>query len=97
MQEGLTVENTTRKKDREKIKQHPAFKDLDICDTWFEDIWRLEEEINDKKKYLRRVKHERKKQPAINTISIIGNHEALTPPGYQIVISESGEILFCKD
>jgi hypothetical protein len=37
-------------KEKLKVKELPEFKKLEILDTWFEDILRLEEEIKEKQK-----------------------------------------------
>ena len=39
------VINNTTPEEKLKVKQLPEFKDLEILDTWFEDIMRLDDEI----------------------------------------------------
>ena len=92
----MAINNTTPE-EKLKVKQLPEFKDLDILDTWFEDIMRLDDEIKEKQKYLRKVKSERKKQPSIQTVSVLGKQEQITNAGYQIIITTSGKVGFCKD
>ena len=44
MGEELMKEEETPE-EKLKVKQLPEFKDLEILDTWFEDIMRLDDEI----------------------------------------------------
>ena len=83
---------------KQGLKCIKEFEGLEIYESWFYDMWRLEEEIKEKQKLLRKVKRERKKQPVINTLSAITNEKKRLMPGYQIGISaDKKSIIYCKD
>ena len=73
------------------------FKDVEIKESWFYDVWELEEEIKEKQKFLRVVKRERKLQPTLHVVTPITNEEQTLKGGYQISINAKGEIFYCKD
>jgi len=85
------------KKLKKALKLIPEFKDIEILKTWTEDVLGLEEEIKEKQKHLRVVKRERKLQPTLNVVTILGQKETKMVAGYKIGLNTNGNPFYCKD
>ena len=85
------------KKIKETLKLIKEFKDLDIKESWFYDIDRLDDEIKEKQKFLRVVKRERKLQPIVRSQSMFTKELKTLDRGYQIGVSLKGNIIYYKD
>lgn len=78
------------------LKQIPEFKDIEILDTWFEDIDRLEEDVKKARNHLAKAKRERKKQPEIKVQTLV-TEEIKTIKSYQINIKKDGKPFYICD
>jgi len=93
----MNVDEKEFEKIKTELKKIDEFKNLDIKESWFYDINRLDDEIKEKQKFLRVVKRERKLQPDIPVFSIITKETGIMEKRYQIGISLSNKIIYCKD
>ena len=82
---------------KKALKLISEFKDLDVKESWFYDLGRLDDEIKEKQKFLRLAKTERKLQPSVSSLAVLTKEIRMLHPGYQIGVSTKGEIIYCKD